>query len=89
MTISHADITADADEAVIFAELFGFTCSICAPSSWDVARVVAFAEAKLPSTGDGRWASVDKSTFGFGSPTPQPCNQYAERTHYFMLRIAS
>lgn len=84
--ISHPDINVNADEAVIFAELSGFTCSICAPSLWDVARVVAFAEEKMPSTSDDRWRSVDKSTLALGTSTPNPCNQYDGRTHHFMLR---
>lgn len=89
MTISHpkgAAVAAIGDVAFVFAELGGFTCSICAPSYWDVGKVIDFAEERYPSTG-ARWVSVDKSTLGFGSATPNPCNEHPKaRKHWFMMR---
>lgn len=75
------------DEAFVFAELMGFTCSICAPSFWDVDRVIKFAESEFPSGDGARWVSVDKSTLGLGQPTPNPCNiAPVGRKHWFMMR---
>jgi hypothetical protein len=86
MTISHPEIPHDADEAFVFAELGLFTCSICAPGDWPLARVIAFAEERFPGRGSALWESIDKSTLGFGSPTPNPCNHAPHRTHYFLMR---
>lgn len=87
MTISHPPVDADSDEAFVFAQLGGFTCSICAPSSWDVERVAAFAEEKFP--GEEPWESVDTAKMfpGMKGHTPNPCNGAPKmRTHYFMMR---
>lgn len=87
MTINHHILVADTDEAVVFAELFGFTCSICAPTSWTAGQVIEHAEREFPSKGEARWVAIDKSELGLGSPTPNPCNQYPEkRMHWFMMR---
>jgi hypothetical protein len=84
MTISHDNPAHEGDDPVVFAALGGFTCSICAPRKMTAVEVADFAATKFP----GRWASVDKSEFGMGSPTPNPCNQAPERRmHHFMMWV--
>jgi hypothetical protein len=84
MTISHPDIESiKPDRAFIYVALGGFTCSICAPSSWTKEEVEEFAEAGMGTDG---WQAVDKATLGLGSSTPNPCNQYPGRQHWFMVR---
>lgn len=88
MSIMHPPVDANSDEAFVFAELGGFTCSICAPVTWDVGKVVAFAEEKFPSEGE-RWVSVDTADMfpGIKGHTPNPCNGAPElRKHWFMMR---
>lgn len=87
MTISHPPIDASSDDAFVFAQLGGFTCSICAPVSWDVGRVIDFAEERFPSQGE-RWVSVDTAELlKTKTHTPNPCNGAPElRRHWFMMR---
>lgn len=88
MSIMHPPVDLNPEEAYVFAALGGFTCSICAPVTWDVGKVIAFAEEKYPSTGE-RWVSVDKSKMfpGITGATPNPCNVAPEtRRHWFMMR---
>jgi hypothetical protein len=48
MTIIHDNITLPPDGgAVIFAQLGGFTCSVCAPSTMGKEAVEAFATREL------------------------------------------
>lgn len=88
MTISHPPVDAASDDAFVFAELAGFTCSVCAPNTWDVGKVIAFAEKSFPSEDGERWVSVDKAKLlGVDGHTPNPCNGAPElRKHWFMMR---
>jgi hypothetical protein len=84
----HGDMphAADVDQAFVYAELFGWTCSICAPLSWSKERVEAFAGDTFGTDG---WQSVNLvELFGQAhSPTPGPCNKApAQRQHWFLLR---
>jgi hypothetical protein len=83
--ISHDERRVMPAGAFVFASLGNFTCSICAPRTMSKADVEAFAEREL---GDvlGGWEVVDKSKVpGFGSPTPNPCNQDADRLHWLLF----
>lgn len=84
MTISHPKHMTPADkEPFVFAELGGFTCSICSPNTMTRREVEEFATSIF----NGRWQSINKEELGFGSPTPNPCNGAPGlRTHWFMMR---
>jgi len=89
MTISHPPHPADSDKAFVFAQLGGFTCSICAPASWDVLKVIDYAESYFPTKRPMmRWVSVDTAELlKTKGHTPNPCNAAPElRTHWFMMR---
>lgn len=73
------------DAPVVFAQLGGMTCSICAPDAMSAADVEAFANDHGPPSNFGKWVAVDKSKLGLGQPTPNPCNQVAGRKHWFLL----
>lgn len=84
MTISHPDAeTIEPDRGFIFAELLGTFCSVCAPAAWTAEDVEDFTVAGMGTDG---WRAIDKSKMGLGSPTPNPCNQYPDRKHWFMVR---
>lgn len=85
--IIHDTITLTAPDApVVFAELAGMTCSICAPDTMTAAEVERFANNDHgPKSNFGKWVTVDKSKLGLGQPTPNPCNQVAGRRHWFLL----
>lgn len=84
MTIVHEAPAHEGNEPVVFAALGGFTCSICAPTRMTKVQVEEFAATQFP----GQWKSIDKSEFGMGSPTPNPCNQAPDRrTHWFMMWV--
>lgn len=84
--IIHDPITLTTPDApVVFAELMGVTCSICAPDAMTAAQVEAFANEHGPASQFGQWVTVDKSKLGLGQPTPNPCNQVAGRRHWFLL----
>jgi len=84
--ITHDYITLTTpDEPVVFASLWDFSCSVCAPDTMTEAQVVAFANIFHAGPRGRRWQAVDKSTLGFGSPTPNPCNQVAGRQHWFLM----
>ena len=72
--------------AVMFAELGGFTCSICAPTmmSKDEVEAAAMIVCKPVYI---RWWAVDKSKppYSIGQPTPNRCNQYKDRLHWFLV----
>ena len=89
MTISHPAREMKSCEAFVFANLGGFTCSICAPNAMTKDDVESFAEAKFPAATPapiGGWEAVDKSKAGLGGATPNPCNIDPEnRTHWFLL----
>jgi hypothetical protein len=69
MTIIHDNITLPPDGgAVIFAQLGGFTCSVCAPSTMGKEAVEAFATRELGEPMGG-WEAIDKSTIGLGGWT--------------------
>jgi hypothetical protein len=72
------------DRPVIYAALGGFSCSICAPAAMTAEEITAFAKQKQNGRG-WPWIVVDKSTLGFGQPTPNPCNQYPDRQHWFLM----
>ena len=73
MTIIHDAITFPADGgAVIFAELGGFSCSVCAPRAMAQDEVEAFAKQELGEP-IGGWEAIDKSKIGLGGSTPNPC----------------
>lgn len=77
----------DEDDAFIFAELGGFTCSICAPLAWDKERIEGFAEANRPGGPSLPWVAVNKADLGLGGETPNPCNWEPKlRQHWFLLR---
>lgn len=84
MSISHPKtLTPSSKEPFVFAELGGFTCSICAPNTMTKLEVEDFAARRFP----GRWQSINKEELGFGSPTPNPCNGApGVRTHWFIMR---
>jgi hypothetical protein len=85
MTIVHSNgEIPEGAGAFVFAELGGFTCSVCAPDDMDAAAVEAFAAAEL-GTPIGGWEAVDKAAIGMGSATPNPCNSAAGRKHWFLL----
>lgn len=90
--IRHDPITLTTPDApVVFAELLGVSCSVCAPDTMTMAEVEAFANEHGPKSNFGKWVAVDKSKIGFlaelgaASPTPNPCNQVAGRKHWFLL----
>jgi hypothetical protein len=72
--------------AVVFAEFYGLTCSICAPRIMDEAEVEVAAMVLLQPRGRP-WKAVDKSKppISIGAPTPSPCNQYPDRQHWFLI----
>jgi hypothetical protein len=83
LTISHDAIPHLDDKPIVFAALGGFTCSICAPNSMIKKEIEAYAATQFP----GVWESIDKSQLKMGSPTPNPCNQDSNRTHWFMMWV--
>ena len=84
MTISHRENRPDLNEPFVFAELGGFTCSICAPNAMTQAEVEAYALQEFPG---GAWEAVDKSKLGLGSATPNPSNwEPKARRHWFLMR---
>jgi hypothetical protein len=81
----HDNITLTTPDApVVFAELMGMTCSICAPDAMTEIEIERFANDQILSN-FGKWVVVDKSKLGLGQPTPNPCNQVAGRRHWFLL----
>lgn len=72
--------------AVMFAELFGISCSLCAPLLMDEAEVEAAAMI-MATPRKGPWKAVDKSKppVSIGAPTPSPCNVYPGRQHWFLI----
>jgi hypothetical protein len=73
------------DGPFVFADLMGWTCSICAPLAMCAEEVEAFATRELGEP-IGGWEAVDKSKMGLGDPTPNPCNQSpTDRRHWFLL----
>lgn len=72
--------------AVVFAELLGFTVSICAPLIMDQQEVEQNAML-MCKPAHGPWQAVDKSKppISIGAPTPSPCNVYPDRQHWFLL----
>lgn len=84
--ITHDRITLTTpDQPVVFAHLLGISCSVCAPASMTGAAVERFADEHGPPASKGRWLVINKATLGMGSATPNPCNQVAGRTHWFLL----
>jgi hypothetical protein len=85
MMIGHdPNPSSDGDQPFVFAGLFGWTCSICAPLSWPKERVEEFACQSFKSDG---WQAVNKTDLGLGDPTPNPCDQApSRRQHWFLLR---
>jgi hypothetical protein len=79
-------IPESARSAVVFVEWLGVTCSICAPWIMDQKEVEAFAELNCERMG-APWTAVDKSKppLSMGEPTPNPCNVYPSRRHWFLL----
>lgn len=73
------------DSPVVFAELLGMSCSVCAPEAMTAPEVEAYANDLGPEPNFGKWVIVDKSKLGLGSPTPNPCNQIDGRRHWFLL----
>jgi len=84
MTIIHDSIHDVGDDAgVVFNFFLDTFCSLCAPKAWTKEIVEKRVNDAMPSEG---WEAVDKSTMGLGSPTPNPCNQYPDRQHWFLIR---
>ena len=73
------------DEAFLFSNMGQF-CSICAPLSWTSKQVETFARKENPRS-VGRWRAVDKSKFGGGEPTPNPCPHAPERRRHWFLML--
>lgn len=73
-------------DAILFASMVGFTCSICAPLAMTQAEVEAAATAMQPPR-LGPWRAVDKSKppISVGEPTPNPCSVYQGRQHWFLM----
>jgi hypothetical protein len=72
--------------AVMFAAVRGLTCSICAPLTMAQEEVEAAATImRKPAL--GHWRAVDKSKppISMGAPTPNPCDVYADRQHWFLI----
>ena len=72
--------------AVMFAELVGLTCSMCAPVIMGQEEVEA-AAMLITSPQLGAWRAVDKSQppISLGAKTPSPCNLYQDRQHWFLV----
>jgi hypothetical protein len=68
---------------VVYADLMGWACSICAPIAMTKDEVEAFAAHELEPIGE--WEAVDKALMGLGDPTPNPCNQSPDRRHWFLI----
>jgi hypothetical protein len=84
MTISHPDgIALKPERAFVFARLHDISCSICAPPTWTREDVEAMANSVMGCDG---WQAIDKSEFGLGAKTPNPCNQDVARLHWFLWR---
>lgn len=77
----HNDVGDDA--GVIFSYFLDTFCSVCAPADWTKEKVEERVNKGLMTEG---WEAIDKSTIGLGSATPNPCNQYPDRQHWFMVR---
>jgi hypothetical protein len=73
-----------ADAPVVYAELAGMTCSICAPIAMAAAEVEAFANDNVDCN-FGKWVTVNKAKLGLGAPTPNPCDCHGDRLHWFLL----
>jgi hypothetical protein len=82
--IVHPPADMSPAEAFVFADLGGFTCSICAPFEMSKAEVEAFAARELGEPMGG-WEAVDMSAIGFRTATPNRCNQAPGRLHWFLL----
>ena len=85
MTIRHDPHNSMPTVAIVFAALGGFTCSICAPQEMAAHEVEAVAAREVGDMPEHAWRVVDKSKLGMGSSTPNPCNQAADRLHWFLL----
>lgn len=70
----------------VFAELVGFTCSICAPADMAQGEIEAFATRTVRPE-FGPWRAVDKSQPPISIPgkTPNPCNHDPTRLHWFLV----
>lgn len=73
-------------EPFIFAELPGLACSVCAPRTVTKEEIEKFANENSPAH-LGTWHCIDKAESGLGSRTPNPCNQYLDRQHWFLLSL--
>ena len=72
------------DEAFIYFD-FQLCCSICAPVAWTKDQVETFALTERPRK-EGQWQAIDKSRFGGGQPTPNPCDHAPTlRKHWFLM----
>jgi hypothetical protein len=72
--------------AIVYAEHMGFYCSICAPRSL-TAEEVEGAAMLLSAPRYAPWKQVDKSKppISIPGPTPNPCNIYPDRLHWFLV----
>lgn len=88
VTTSHPPFPEDPTlgGAVVFAEFMGLTCSVCAPLIMDQLEVETVAMIILPPA-MRPWRAIDKSKppLSIGEPTPNPCNQYPDRQHWFLI----
>lgn len=85
--INHPTGSSAMQGIFIYAQLGGFTCSICAPINTTKVEVEAFANEHMH--GYPAWQAVNKAKVGIGgSATPNPCNEDAEhRQHWFLMRL--
>jgi hypothetical protein len=86
--MSHPPINAsNLGSAVLFANT-GLTCSFCAPLIMSEYEVEMAAMLIVTPT-FGPWRAVDKSKppLSAGLPTPNPCNVYAGRQHWFLMSV--
>ena len=73
--------------AVMYANLVGMTCSVCAPLIMGQEEVEAAAMLLAEPRGEGPWRAIDKSQppLSMGAKTPSPCNVYPDRQHWFLV----
>jgi len=85
MSIRHGTIDLPDQQPVVFAQLAGISCSVCAPL-WMVPQdIETFAQRELGRP-IGGWECVDKGQLGLGLRTPHPCNMDGRhRQHWFLL----
>src|SRR5262245_52929869 len=77
----------DQTDVVVFNLQGGLACSICAPRTMAQHEVELAAMRLAPA--QRPWQAVDKSKppISLGVPTPNPCERYPDRQHWFLVSI--